>query len=807
MADRQMNIPEAPNYHALRKLGMEHIAKLSANLWSDHNIHDPGVTILELLCFALTDLGHRTSLDIQDILTGKEKDSPDIEYAFYTAEEILPSHPITLKDYKKLILDHIPGVRNVHFETTSRKYDISQVTSGASEAMNITGFYNVFLELEDYSVLENYKDLVGRDQAGQFVGLKEFRKRYKEYYSYYVRNFLLKYRNLCEDIHEVSVLSPVEFNICVNIEIEPDAQYETIIDTMFEKIHEYVNPPLKRYSLQELLEKGKTIEEIYQGILPENGFIDCDELEHFENRKTIYSSDIIRAIMSIEGVVGVRHFRFMQPGSPDDDSIKNDGYRLTLTGAKKYFSFDHTRRKGKDRIIVTRGLLTFTPDIKNKRYAASETEDADNKLHEISLPVPESAYKGIDEYVSIQNEFPDIYKLGYRQIGHNDPVLRVAQRNQLKAYLLFFEQLLADYLTQLSSVKDIFSWKEIDYTYFTKDLSDNEIADFSTVFQTEKYAEYRNLVGDLHFEDRRNRVLNHLIARFNEEFVDYSVLEFSRKNGIPTRDFSRKEVIKDKIAFLKTYARISANRSRAMDYTRKISSINASTLEKRIYAKLGLKTEYINRNYLSPRILHEKNGVIAFRDNRSDSYNTDFGVHVYEHILFRPRKRHRANPVYPVDEFLNFYSKDNSRKRQKDPYSMQVTVVVPGWLNIASEVHFRNFVEDTVRLEVPAHIAVKVCWISPAQMYQLEIIYEEFLSCLAKEPFLEPGRQAQWEEDFSRVLQKWNAVFGSLKNIYPPARLSSGKKNYGDESAILDHSNFGTEDLFTIKVENHGTPQ
>lgn len=796
MTDKQyIDRPENLDYYTLRKIGMTHIAQLSGSLWTDHNIHDPGVTMLELLCFALTDLQHRASLNMRDILTQEGESFPSLDYSFHKAENILPSHPITIHDYKKLIIDKIPGVRNVFIKTTTQKYDIPKKASENSERINMQGFYDVFLELEDYNVIKKYYHIIGRDVKGQFVTSQMFREKYREYYSYYVHNFLIKHRNLCEDVNEVFVLKPVEFGICVNIEIENEVEYDKIISDVFLKIHEYVNPSVRRYTLGELLDKGKTIEEIYQGVLPENGFIENEELDHLSHRKILQSSDIINIIMSVEGVIGVNHFQFMQKHGVINDENK---YQLTISNENEYFYFDPTNENSETRITITKGLLTFTPKITTIQQNIDKLNIVDEKLNKPidRSTIPAGHYTGIDRYISIQGDFPFVYKLGQNQIGANDSNLRQAQKNQLKAYLLFFEQLLADYLMQLYSLKDLFSWKDIDYTYFITELKDSEIADFSTVFQNNNYHEYKKLVGKLNFEDRRNRLLNHLIARFNEEFVDYSVLKFLI-NGENKSDFSMQELINDKITFLKKYDEISTNRSKAIDYTDKISSINASALEKRIYSKLGLKTEFINRNYLSPKILSENEIEIKFRDNSSDSYNTDFGVHVYEHILFRPRKKHLE---YKPEDFLNFYSEDSNNNRQKDPYSMQITVVVPGWLNISMDMNFREFVEKIVRMEVPAHIAVKICWISPGQMYLLEKTYEELLSFFPIDPFLEEqNEQQKIEEEFEKVLVKWNSIFSSLRNIFPQTmHLSSTEQSYNEESVVLDHTMIDSEDLFTF---------
>ena len=56
------------DYEYLRKKGIEFAQTLSGKTWTDYNEHDPGVTILEQLCFAMTDLGYRTNFSIEDIL-------------------------------------------------------------------------------------------------------------------------------------------------------------------------------------------------------------------------------------------------------------------------------------------------------------------------------------------------------------------------------------------------------------------------------------------------------------------------------------------------------------------------------------------------------------------------------------------------------------------------------------------------------------------------------------------------------------------------------------------------------------------
>jgi hypothetical protein len=56
------------DYETLRLEGIRLIQKLSKRVWTDFNPHDPGVTILEQIVYALTDLGYKTNFDITTFL-------------------------------------------------------------------------------------------------------------------------------------------------------------------------------------------------------------------------------------------------------------------------------------------------------------------------------------------------------------------------------------------------------------------------------------------------------------------------------------------------------------------------------------------------------------------------------------------------------------------------------------------------------------------------------------------------------------------------------------------------------------------
>lgn len=121
MSRKPLSIPKNPDlkaaedYYRLRREGIGHIEQMGSQQWTDYNSHDPGITILEALCYAITDLAFRTGKDIQDILATAaplvDKLNPYPDQAFFTARNILTVNPWITDDFRRLLID-AEGIRN-----------------------------------------------------------------------------------------------------------------------------------------------------------------------------------------------------------------------------------------------------------------------------------------------------------------------------------------------------------------------------------------------------------------------------------------------------------------------------------------------------------------------------------------------------------------------------------------------------------------------------------------------------------------------------------------------------------------------
>ena len=121
MSKPSVSIPKQPeqkpaeDFYRLRREGIGFIEEMGSHLWTDYNTHDPGITILEALCYAITDFAYRTGWDIKDILTppapSPDPDEPFPNQPFFTAQNILTVNPLTPDDFRRLLID-LDTVRN-----------------------------------------------------------------------------------------------------------------------------------------------------------------------------------------------------------------------------------------------------------------------------------------------------------------------------------------------------------------------------------------------------------------------------------------------------------------------------------------------------------------------------------------------------------------------------------------------------------------------------------------------------------------------------------------------------------------------
>ncbi len=855
-AEKHISIPgnvatnDDLDYSFLRKKGIEYIEKLGSKIWTDYNTHDPGITILEMLCYAISDLGLRINLPIEDLLTG-EPNSASIEDQFIKSELALPIKPVTAMDYRKLFID-IDGVKNAWVRPFRKKVFANRTDN----LLSYTPFEEPDIKKAEFTLQGLYEILLDFDELDS----KESPAKITERKQKIVDEVKLRYhqnRNLCEDLMSVIEAPDHPISVCAIIDVKPEVDEELVKAKVLRAIDNYFSPPVRFYSLQEMMDAGHPSTEIFDGPILKNGFIKTSELQKAELRREVRLSDIVQLIMKIEGVNVIK-----------DISINNCGPDSKPNGQQWVICIDEGKKPAlcsKSAFSFTKGVLPLNINEKAVAEHIFRLENEENEARRKAqfnkfMELPTGAFVSTGEYSTIQNSFPETYGIGEFGLSSSATDLRKAQAKQLQAYLLFFDQILASYFAQLVKVKDLLSVNHtIVRSYFSQAVQDikrveNLVPEEYLSRTPEELSEMLFSKLD-HKNDRKNLLLDHLLARFAENFSKYAFLMKQLYGSDST-----KAVIRTKEIFLKNYSILGTERGAAFNFHHKGSlwnTNNVSTVEKRIALLTGM-TDYSRRNLsndpvevyqekdsdslieyrwrikdagqnillsaskkyysaekmnkelllvralatnatnfeikkaksgkfyfnlINPGITNVKDEgrIVARRIDYFDSealakkavqqlvafmkkVKPNEGMYLIEHILLRPDKA--KDYTITTNSFLPICSCEDCEPL--DPYSFRVSVILPGWTERFSNQDYRNFMEELIRSELPAHVLARICWIGyPAgtvaddknEMMQFEQAFKLFLDSMNR------------KDQNMQTLIDLNTILSMLHSIYPTGAL------------------------------------
>ena len=559
--------PKNLDYDFLYHQAIQYLQELSGDIWTDYNLHDPGITILEYLCYAITDLGYRTNLDITDLLYAEHKvQKTKVEEALFFPSIIFPAAPLTTIDYRKLLIDRIPEISNCWIEKSNQK-----------------GGTNVYLEVNN--------SLQQFNQSTQL--LQE------------AKTVLMEHRNLGEDFLEIHVLKKIKIAIKASLQIRYTAHAEDVLLEALMALASFFSTTIPRKPIEELQDQGLSLEAILEGPLLSKGFIDSNDLK--SRKRIVYIDQIRELLLDIEGVIGVREIYFLQEKSATTKKS------LTFTKTEQpVFDIDFLNPLLKKNYIP---IDIFKNDRKvpvDRRHVKHQFYAAINRDNQKFITVPPSIKKtksrlqleDLAHYTSIQKFFPHIYGITQSGVPFRAPTIQKAKAKQLKGYLLLFEHFFSTYLVELSHLRHWFSINEEmpphQFQLFPFDVPDADI-----LLKTSKNGGDRETVDSKLKQlflastqplQKRNTILDHLLARFNEAFPEKY---FDKaEDGTLTKTATLKELVSSKTNFLRNYPNLSQNRGLGFNYTQPAwDNENVSQLKKRIGLLLGI--DYKNKHLVA----------------------------------------------------------------------------------------------------------------------------------------------------------------------------------------------------------------
>ncbi len=555
------------SFDALREEGIRLVQALSGRTWTDYNLHDPGVTILEQLCYALTELIYRTEFPVADHLTGELGRIDYTAQALHGPARVFPCRPTTIPDYRRALLDTIDAIDNAWL-------------SSAPDP-TYRGLYRIAVKHSD-NAASTATEAATRDQ---------------------VRAVYRSNRNLCEDVGEVASIANVEYDLLGEFEIGGSRNPSDIVADIYDHCAKTIAAGVVFRSFEWALERGQTLDEILNprhtrhGVLPEEDLAQPDRDHAEADRDALFVGDLVAQIRSIEGVRGVKHLALGKPGeTPTTGSLRWDrrqeAPRLRFPpDESRLDNIRLFRGEGEVRVSVAEVRAKYR-DLRAREHARRHARQDIAALR----PPPRGAHRDLQRYASIQNEFPAIYGINAPGLPASVAPERKAQARQLKAYLVLFEQIIANGAAQLHHLRELFSVrKEPRQTYWWQTLDDSAVPGIGALYRGSIAAEMLPALVYTPFDpyqDRRNRVLDYLLALHGETFAQNSLRQWMRYHDPGELD---EILLSNKLTYLRNILRIGRDRAGGFDYSKPSwnmpvnGSANRSGFQMRASLLLGFK--------------------------------------------------------------------------------------------------------------------------------------------------------------------------------------------------------------------------
>lgn len=538
------------SYDVLHAHALAALQELSGEHWSDFNYHDPGLTLLDAFCFALTEEIFGARQPLTDLLTAPDGRIRYRALGLRAAEEILPCRPCTAMDYTRWLLDRVPGALQAH----------AQAHAG-------DGLWHVQLEVAA-------QDAAGARAAGA-----------RAYWAQ---------RNLCEDIDGLpGVLDPRWCALNVQLGIEGTRTPEDILADLVERCAAYVDAAPQRLSLwARMASEGgdASLADLLDGPRLRQGWIDAENLSPDRDSR-IYFGDLARIALSVEGVTEVTRLDLDAAGLVSTgDALPRRGedwvLRLRWPDRREAIETWAIHRRGHRVAVSTDALLHRLDDLRRNGRGRAASDSAPDMAGS-PLSRPQGAYVSAQPYVSLYRQLPHIYRerLDRKPSPDDD-----ADTAQFRAYMALLDQWLAHGGAQTRYLRDLYTTTPRPAASYAWDvLGDEQLAGLEGL-----YTASRERIRDQAFSsfdaviERRGRILDHQLAWYGEGCWQGSIRPFG---WYFSAEAWRLHLFEQKRLFLVRIATLTRDRYGGFDYSRRSLGRRGNTpaLQQRVSLLLGFK--------------------------------------------------------------------------------------------------------------------------------------------------------------------------------------------------------------------------
>lgn len=587
-------------FEALRELAMVWAQGASRSQWTDYNLHDPGVTLLEALCYALTEDIYASRQSVPELLgllpshglTGGDEAHtiPSEHLARHALQgplDVLTCRPSTARDYQRWLYDLWPTTRHLQIrplkDRKQRPTGLWHLSRQARQADS---------DLPEHALAQTKAYWAHRNLGEDLLGTQELLKP---------RWVRLRIRIRVSDRHDLAELLAAMLTRCDDfiaarpqrrkLEQAPDAQ-RSAGPLMAQGW--VSDAELDRCGADELRFNDLAL---YLDDLP--GLVQIEQLE-LEESPTLRTPSAIESLQPL-----VQHGAGV--------ALRGDGWALRLAwpanpdDLQSWSVIDHVRNHP----IPLQHLWQQLEDVRRtpRREAAPPVAPTEKRrLHGYSQPA--------SAYLTASSHLPQLYRS--TRTGLSTVELQTGANGQMlqwHAYLALLEQWLAHSRAQRQHLGDLFDIGRALHASYWWDLpGNNQLRGLESTQRPSDVGGATWLKGDdlglyshprerLEADifrradnavERRSRVLDQLLAMHGEH-VDFQVLR-----GLPSywqgAAWSR-HLLRCKQRFARHLMTHTGGRGAAFDYSRPMLGRrdNPCPLSQRLALQLGMAHPFPRR--------------------------------------------------------------------------------------------------------------------------------------------------------------------------------------------------------------------
>lgn len=381
-------------YAQLQENALKRIQHIAGKVWTDYNLHDPGITFLDALNYVLLETDYRLGFSLPDYLTSPQNGFSAREHALFPPSEVFSVNPVTETDYRKLFISNIDDLSDVrvivHLES---------------------GIYDFVLDVWPGTSDNKRKQII------------------KEVYSLYHAH-----RNLCEYVGSIHFLEYDNLRMCAEIEIDDMVDSDLLIAQLFFETQKFLRAGTRFRRVDELLAEGSTPDDILDG--PKQGRMVVDDASLCTDWEEYDVAWLYQKLRNLSGVSRISSFYFKEEGNVLHSNLKRksifQGYALEEMGYRKH-EISLIRRGRPVQILWDAVQIKF--DAMRAVLYGAQNRTTDKKVLDV---IPTGTYRDVFQHYSVRYDLPDCY-----------------QRNmdkQTAQYLAIFDCLTENTLDELKSL-------------------------------------------------------------------------------------------------------------------------------------------------------------------------------------------------------------------------------------------------------------------------------------------------------------------------------------------------------------------